>query len=121
MQEVADVKPIVTAAGVFRTLRSSTARWTATTRDDANSMRKTFPISMTPICALSSERESGPESAAHLMRKNRAALIATIVKWTGQRKYTVNMLVRKLILRCQELKLPAPGDPRSCTSNWLRT
>ena len=26
------------------------------------------------------------------------------------RKYTVNMLVRKLILRCQELKLPAPFD-----------
>ncbi|MSV34848.1 MAG: hypothetical protein EXQ47_04525 [Bryobacterales bacterium] len=52
----------------------------------------------------------GSESASKLMKKNRAALIATIVKWTGQRKYTVSMLVRKLTLRCQKLKLAAAGD-----------
>jgi hypothetical protein len=46
-----------------------------------------------------------------MMRKHRAALIASIVQWTGQRKYTVSMLVRKLIQRCQELKLVAPRDP----------
>jgi hypothetical protein len=46
-----------------------------------------------------------------MMRKHRAALIASIVQWTGQRKYTVSMLVRRLIQRCQELKLSAPGDP----------
>jgi hypothetical protein len=45
------------------------------------------------------------------MRKHRGALIASVVQWTGQRKYTVSMLVRKLILRCQELKLTTPGDP----------
>jgi hypothetical protein len=45
------------------------------------------------------------------MRRRRAALIATIVEWTGQRKYTVDMLVNKLTRRCQELKLPAPRDP----------
>jgi len=39
------------------------------------------------------------------------ALIAAIVQWTGQRKYTVDMLVRKLTLRCQALKLPSPRDP----------
>ena len=39
------------------------------------------------------------------------ALIASVVRWTGQRKYTVSMLVRKLILRGQELKLTASGDP----------
>ncbi len=54
--------------------------------------------------------EPGGESAARVMRKNRAALVTSIVQWTGQSKYTVTMLVRRLILRCQELKLQAPGD-----------
>jgi hypothetical protein len=54
--------------------------------------------------------EPGGESAARLMRKNRAALVTSIVQWTGQSKYTVTMLVRRLIQRCQELKLQAPRD-----------
>ncbi len=45
------------------------------------------------------------------MRRCRAALITAVVEWTGQRKYTVDMLVRKLTSRCQELKLQAPRDP----------
>jgi len=60
--------------------------------------------------AIFTNGEPGGESAAHIMRKHRTALIQSIVQWTGQRKYTVSMLVRKLILRCQELKLPAPFD-----------
>ncbi len=55
--------------------------------------------------------EGGGEPAAQMMRRHRAALIESIVQWTGQRKYTVSMLVRKFILRCQELKLTAPADP----------
>jgi hypothetical protein len=45
-----------------------------------------------------------------MMRKHRAALIASIVQWTGQPKYTVSMLVRKLMRRSQEMKLTAPKD-----------
>src|SRR6185437_8315699 len=55
--------------------------------------------------------EAGADSAARAMRRHHAALIAAIVQWTGQRKYTVDMLVRKLTLRCQALKLPSPRDP----------
>jgi hypothetical protein len=55
--------------------------------------------------------EPGPDSAVRAMRRCRAALIAAIVGWTGQRKYTVDMLVRKLMLRCQELRLQSPHDP----------
>jgi len=54
--------------------------------------------------------DPGVESAARMMRKNRAALVTSIVQWTGQRKYTVAMLVRRLIQRCQKLKLAAPRD-----------
>lgn len=52
------------------------------------------------------------ESAAKVMRRNRTMLVASIVRWTGQHKYTVDMLVRKLIDRCQQLKLtvPSPAD-----------
>jgi hypothetical protein len=54
--------------------------------------------------------EPTAESAAKVMRRHRAALVESIVQWTGQRKYTVSMLVRKLIRRCHELKLSAPKD-----------
>ncbi|HEV2688698.1 MAG TPA: putative zinc-binding metallopeptidase [Bryobacteraceae bacterium] len=54
--------------------------------------------------------EPNGESVAQAMRKNRRALVASIVRWTGQRKYTVDMLVRKLIERCQELKFTMPQD-----------
>jgi len=60
--------------------------------------------------AIFENGEPGSESAVRFMRRHRAALIESIVRWTGQRKYTVSMLVRKLILRCQELKLAAPTD-----------
>jgi hypothetical protein len=60
--------------------------------------------------ALFGNGEPTAESAARLMRKNRAALIRSIVQWTGQRKYTVSMLVRKLIRRCHDLNLTAPRD-----------
>jgi hypothetical protein len=52
--------------------------------------------------------EANGESAAKVMRSNRPALVASIVHWTGQHKYTVDMLVRKLIERCQKLKLTFP-------------
>jgi hypothetical protein len=52
----------------------------------------------------------GSETAGRFMRRNRQAIVSSIVHWTGQRKYTVNMLVRKLTLRCSELGLSAPAD-----------
>ncbi len=45
------------------------------------------------------------------MRRNRAALVGSIVRWTGQHKYTVDMLVRKLIERSQKLGLTTPPPP----------
>ena len=48
------------------------------------------------------------ESAAKVMRRNRTRLVGSIVRWTGQHKYTVDMLVRKMIDRCQKLKLTFP-------------
>jgi hypothetical protein len=60
--------------------------------------------------AIFENGEPGGEPAAAMMRRHRGALIASLVQWTGQRKYTVSMLVRKLILRCRALKLTTPKD-----------
>jgi len=60
--------------------------------------------------AIFGNAEPGGESAVRVMRRHRGALIASIVQWTGQRRYTVSMLVRKLIARCGKLKLTAPQD-----------
>jgi hypothetical protein len=60
--------------------------------------------------AIFGNGEPGGEPAASMMRRHRRALIASIVQWTGQRKYTVSMLVQKLILRCRMLKLTIPKD-----------
>ena len=59
------------------------------------------------------EREPrGEETAARVMRRHRAAIITSVVRWTGERKYTVDALVRKLTDRCTSLHLPSPvhGD-----------
>jgi putative zinc-binding metallo-peptidase len=53
---------------------------------------------------------SGPGSAARFMQQRSKAIVSSIVQWTGQRKYTVDMLTRKLTARCLELNLPAPLD-----------
>ena len=55
--------------------------------------------------------EPNGEPAAKVMRHSRAALVASIVRWTGQHKYTVDMLVRRLIERCQKLGLTTPPPP----------
>jgi len=60
--------------------------------------------------AIFGNGEATGEPAATMMRRHRAALITAIVQWTGQRKYTVSMLVKKLILRCSALKLMTPKD-----------
>jgi hypothetical protein len=64
----------------------------------------------TDLRAIFGNVEPNGESAVKVMRRHRSALIASIVQWTGQRRYTVSMLVRKLMLRCGELKLTAPQD-----------
>jgi hypothetical protein len=61
--------------------------------------------------AIFENGEPGGEPAATMMRRHRGALITSLVQWTGQRKYTVNMLVRKLMLRCRALRLTTPKDP----------
>ena len=111
MQELAQAPPIVKKGRHYsdaNRLRQTLARYYAGRR---KFYAEDFPdFYDADLRAIFGNGEPGGESAARVMRRNRAALITSIVQWTGQRKYTVSMLVRRLILRCQELKLQAPRD-----------
>jgi hypothetical protein len=60
--------------------------------------------------AIFEKGEAGEERAAHLMKRLHRPLVTAVVRWTGQHKYTVDMLVRRLIARSRELNLSAPRD-----------
>jgi hypothetical protein len=53
---------------------------------------------------------TGHGTAAAFMRRRRKAIVAGVDRWTGQRKYVVDDLARKLVTRCTELGLHAPSD-----------
>jgi hypothetical protein len=53
---------------------------------------------------------AGHGTAAAFMRRRREAIVAGVVRWTGQRKYVVDGLARKLLERCARLGLHARGD-----------
>ncbi|HEY1340126.1 MAG TPA: putative zinc-binding metallopeptidase [Bryobacteraceae bacterium] len=111
MKEVCASPPVVA-----RGRRISEARKLRTTLSRYYSARRKLYAEDFPdfydadLRAIFSNGKPGGESAAAMMRRHRGALITSIVQWTGQRKYTVSMLVRKLILRCGALKLTTPDD-----------
>ncbi len=49
-------------------------------------------------------------TAAAFMRRRHKPIVERVVRWTGQRKYVVDELARKLLQRCTELGLHAPAD-----------
>ena len=59
--------------------------------------------------------EPSEESAAHFLRKARKTIVPSIVRWTGEHKYTVDHLVRKLMMRCERLALVAPQNQARLT------
>jgi hypothetical protein len=61
------------------------------------------------------KQDVGSETAAAVLKRLRKPLLTAIVHWTHQRKYTVDMLIRRLIERCRELNLRAPNDREQLT------
>jgi len=112
MRDAAGTKPAVLRGrrmSEARRLRKTLARHYAARR---KLYAEDFPdFYDADLRAIFLKGEPSSDSAVRAMRRRRAALIAAIVEWTGQRKYTVDMLVRKFTLRCRELKLTAPRDP----------
>ena len=111
MREVSGNPPLVRRGrriSEAKNLRTTLARYYTTRR---KLYAEDFPdFYDADLRAIFGNDEPGSEPAVKLMQRHRGALIASIVQWTGQRKYTVSMLVRKLMLRCRELNLTAPRD-----------
>jgi hypothetical protein len=111
MQEAASSPPAVTRGrriSEASKLRTTLARYYAARR---KLYAEDFPdFYDADLRAIFANGEPGSEPASKMMQKHRGALITSIVQWTGQRKYTVSMLVRKLMLRSRELNLTAPRD-----------
>lgn len=111
MRETAGTRPAVKSGrrlSEARRLRRTLARHYAARR---KLYAEDFPdFYDADLRAIFLKGEPGPDSAAQAMRRCRRALIAAVVEWTGQRKYTVDLLVGKLTRRCQELKLQASRD-----------
>jgi putative zinc-binding metallo-peptidase len=111
MKEVAAKPPTVTRGrriSEARKLRKTLAHYYAARR---KLYAEDFPdFYDADLRAIFGNAEPDGESAVRVMRRHRSALVASIVQWTGQRRYTVSMLVRKLMLRCRELELMGPQD-----------
>jgi hypothetical protein len=52
----------------------------------------------------------GRGSAAQFLRRNRRQLFASVAQWTGARKYNISLIHRRLVIRCQELRLVIVRD-----------
>lgn len=56
------------------------------------------------------ELTPGDETAARFMRRYRRSIVAAVVNWTGEPKYTVDRLAAKLVSRAAALNLGTPRD-----------
>lgn len=54
--------------------------------------------------------EGAKITAARFMQKHRKVIVQSIVGWTGEHKYAVDALVRRLTTRCTSLGLRTPGE-----------
>ena len=60
--------------------------------------------------AIFGEMSDGDETALHFMRRHRRTIVASTVRWTGERKYTVDGLAAKLLARVKVLNLGTARD-----------
>lgn len=54
---------------------------------------------------------AGGEPAAKFLRRIRAELRRLVARWTGERQYTIDQVLREMIARCEELRLRVDRPP----------
>jgi hypothetical protein len=111
----ASTKPPAVSSGRHRSsasgLRSTLERYYAVRRKLwAQDYPDFYDADLRRIFALA---PAGHGTAAAFMRRRRKAIVAGVVRWTGQRKYVVDTLSSRLIERCARLGLHAPSDETS--------
>lgn len=75
----------------------------------AEDMPNFFDSDLRRIFTGAPER-SGQEPAAKFLRRHRRTIIDSVSMWTGEKKFTINRLLRELLARCQELKMLRDED-----------
>lgn len=114
MREVASAKPHKTRLHKIAEAKKSRRTLRRYYADRRRRFAEDFPDAYDDdLRRLFHGKSPGSETAAQFMRRYRRSLIASIVRWTGQPKYTVDMMVRRQTARCQELGLQAPPDTTS--------
>lgn len=53
-------------------------------------------------------RDAARQSAAAFLRAAREELVATAARWTGEHAYSIDQVLRGMLLRCRALRLRAP-------------
>jgi hypothetical protein len=112
MRAVKGVKPKKKSGPKWR--RSSTIRMTIERyhqikkRDWAEDFPDFFDEDLKSIFVESPE--SSRRRAAKFLRDNRSMLVATISKWTGEKRYTIHDLVTRFAERSEELGLYVPDE-----------
>ncbi len=113
MREARDTPPQVTPGSGRRRadaskLTSTLARYYAVRRKlSAQDYPDFYDADLQRIFA---QTTAGHGTASAFMRRRREALVTGVVRSTGQRKYVVDGLARKLLQRCAKLGLHARGD-----------
>lgn len=72
----------------------------------------------------SGEAKSGGKSAAAFFRRHRREFIEAVARWTGEKKVTIEILVRRLIERAEALQLMLGRDEARTSveiTAWLAT
>jgi Putative zinc-binding metallo-peptidase len=111
MREAARKPPTVTGGR----LRAEASKMRSTLAHHYAARRKLWEQDQPGFYDADLRRIFGPEpvdggTAAAFMRWKRKAIVASVVRWTGQRKYVVDELAGKLVQRCSELGLYARVD-----------
>ncbi len=105
MRRIADKQPVVTARGTppwsaSRMTRTLSAYYERKRRAMGREFQGYYDHSLRELFAA-----GGGLRASALLRRHRRAIVDSVAKWTGHRKYDIHQLVNKLIKRCDALDL----------------
>ncbi|MBI2606761.1 MAG: putative zinc-binding metallopeptidase [Deltaproteobacteria bacterium] len=100
---------------VSRMKRTLEAYYARRKRERAQDYPDFYDADLRHIFNGSTDLPKRDSSAARFMNRNRKALIDILREWTGEKKYTIDGLLKKLSLRCEALDLRmGKPEPQTC-------
>ncbi len=78
---------------------------------------KTYDRDLHRIFSTETRHARAPTAAAFI-RRNRSKLRPLVAKWTGEYQLTLDTIIDRMIARCRDLKLRAPGREADLFTNF---